>query len=1223
MKKKLCAFFALSVLASSSFATEEIMELRPDKAAYATFPIPAGLKEGGTLGVEFQAFVEGASGAEAPIVSPELKIVNDNPLKERGFYCGPPSGHYYSLQTGIWTRKSVEALVRPGDKSVRIGFTLKGAASGKVKALRLLPGGFPKDSENGFYHEGAPYVEWAASLKPSKTALAAPSLMSRSGDPENGDEIWTSAAPKLSPENIAQFKEELADYMRLSPEALASLVPEKRPFCWWDKGFPFNGRKPGRDGDGDHFSSYMAWRWTPLKPDELRDEDGKLFDIQKLYPGNGSDEVMGPDGATREYPYHKMTDAEIAKSPCPPVYGDSKLPSSSILSDASGRKAIKAERRKSLWEYKSRAGESGGSVTLTADSMMNAAAPCDEECSFGLSSKTPAELRVNGVLVLKTDGDRTLAPAAHIAAAKLDKLKNSIEVKCADSPDGVSVVLAGPVALRSEFARRKLLPPQGKIYLDSFLTTVRFNCLFKAAYKMALLYFQTGDLECAKRSAAIFKAIAKAIPTWPLYGRSAWDSDTTQKRFWPADRYDWFSFYWPGLNSEWYNGCSGMLGYPLRAFDMLKDAPVWKDGEKEAVAESLLDAERRILSYDAWYRNSDFVLYHNTGGGALVATISAGAVLGSDELLKYGAAKFQGYADKMFLADDVFPESVSYSMLVVAVLGEPSALLRRGATSQPGVEKSIATIERIKKTLFRFGFPDGSLLTVHDTRSRAIDPEPWPSSLRPHPRDEADSVLFPEFGHGILAAGKGDGQVEAHLHFSGEFNHGHEDFLNLALWAYGDELVPDLGYGISQFKNSSIVHNLVMVDGGTQRASSRGNTLFWEPPKDGLPGAIMAGQGVDKAYPECESYERCLALIPFGEGRDAVVDFFHVKGGASHEWLANGCADYPQDVDTGIEFSKKLDNLAPDGKAVERPDGLSDSYGSRSAFYGAFRNARIAPETKPWTMTMKAKAPGRFDYPGAGPRAKSDAPKAALKLHWPCPEGGETILCESPRDRYLDQGKKHIEALAAWSSQRMPKIIVRRKSAGGDDVFAAVWEPFKTAPFIKNVEAVPLTEPSAKALKTECLDGQSALVVFNPLRKKLSVDGISFDAVLMVSTDSKTGGRNVKLFGGDPAASFKVKALERDEKGFSLRCEAEKTLSSDETASLNSKYAGALLRLTSTLPDSRLLAVESIEGGDGKNLKIRLEKDPGFKLDVERGLLSETCFPLRTLRCGDFKALLP
>ena len=794
-----------------------------------------------------------------------------------------------------------------------------------------------------------------------------------------------------------------------------------------------------------------------------------------------------------------------------------------------------------------------------------------------------------------------------------------------------------------------------RIYLDEFMSSARINALSRAGYIMAGLYRKTGDIEYGARSAAILWAFARNAPDWPVVGQPGWNSPPKQKRMREPDFYEWFSQVYSGPSGDiWYVTSYGSLMWPARWYDLLRDTPAWDEAAKRTnaddprteTASGLLHIARMMLRQDAYHRFNEFVIFHNLSGTAHRSLIQLGRSLGVPELVHYGLRKTAGAFRKSFMADGVFPESQWYTM--DQVVRQKQALDALAEYRDPpgyvcsldgtrldvdDPKESITTYDRIWSALNRQTFPDGTALTVHDSWSDTANP-PKSYSLKFAPRSTVRPHLFHAFGHGILGRGSAPHRIEAHLHYSGHYNHGHQDMLNLILWAYGDELVSDIGYThISSYASSSVSHNLVVVDGMVQQTRVHaGNLLAWHA-RPGSTQVIQVDQGVTPAYPQCRTYRRSLLVLPFGEERNVVLDVFDVAGGSRHEWMANGCADYEQTVRSTLQPRQQLDTLAPDGKPLETPRpwgdgekerGKHDVYGKPSAFYGAFRNAGVARMTTAWTATMEAGEPVLPDAAWAGRRARSRDRKPGLRLHWVGPFDGEAILAEAPRNRYLNELEHKKEASAVWARNRMPKIIVRRDGTDLESTFVAAWEPFDGAPFLETV--TPIADLTGTGHGWTLEDGaRRATVLYRPpeSRRPVRASDLSGDGRFIIETRSP-GGVTVDLYDGsrvetarlrasvDASSSYLVTGISRDETGYAITVSGRVTSRAHGREYVCFAQEGAC---------NRWLQVRDIEAGQQAS-RLILADDPGFTFAPETSILRETCFPHRVM-AGTARILLP
>lgn len=116
--------------------------------------------------------------------------------------------------------------------------------------------------------------------------------------------------------------------------------------------------------------------------------------------------------------------------------------------------------------------------------------------------------------------------------------------------------------------------------------------------------------------------------------------------------------------------------------------------------------------------------------------------------------------------------------------------------------------------------------------------------------------------------------------------HGHADGMNIGLFAFGLDLMPDFGYPPVQFGGwgspravwytLTAAHNTVVVDGKNQR-SAKGKTTLWAD------GDVF--QAVGASGPELmggSEYARTVAMVEIDSEAFYLVDVFRVVGGRDH-----------------------------------------------------------------------------------------------------------------------------------------------------------------------------------------------------------------------------------------------------------------------------------------------------------------------------------------------------
>ncbi|MFV2069992.1 MAG: heparinase II/III family protein, partial [Pirellulales bacterium] len=153
-------------------------------------------------------------------------------------------------------------------------------------------------------------------------------------------------------------------------------------------------------------------------------------------------------------------------------------------------------------------------------------------------------------------------------------------------------------------------------------------------------------------------------------------------------------------------------------------------------------------------------------------------------------------------------------------------------------------------------------------------------------RPAAGSVNYRDWHLAILRSGQDTAARALWLDYDSGGPHGHQDGMNLGLFAYGLDLMPDFGYPPVQYGgwdsprarwySMSAGHNTVVVDGKSS-PSGAGKTTLWANGK--FFHAIRAsGPALNHAH----RFERTAALVDVAPDAFYVVDVFRVEGGSDH-----------------------------------------------------------------------------------------------------------------------------------------------------------------------------------------------------------------------------------------------------------------------------------------------------------------------------------------------------
>jgi oligo-alginate lyase len=250
----------------------------------------------------------------------------------------------------------------------------------------------------------------------------------------------------------------------------------------------------------------------------------------------------------------------------------------------------------------------------------------------------------------------------------------------------------------------------------------------------------------------------------------------------------------------------------------------------------------------------------------------------------------------------------------VTVAGQPTSELKQytpsiGDSGGPGRPRTLVKPEMCVRAFEKFGLPEHAQMAVvlngnsvaglnssifaidaaaTQQRIQAIIDQQGPMNLK--------SGHLTGYGFAALRTGSGAASRGLWLYHGRSGNihpdtpyHAHADSLNLGLYGFGVDLLPDLGYpefnGYYAFRwewnNNTISHNTVMVDEQTQSA-------HW----DGTPVGFAAGDRVryvEVSSPEVYSptttvYRRADLLVDIDDTNSYVLDVFRVVGGGKHHF---------------------------------------------------------------------------------------------------------------------------------------------------------------------------------------------------------------------------------------------------------------------------------------------------------------------------------------------------
>lgn len=734
------------------------------------------------------------------------------------------------------------------------------------------------------------------------------------------------------------------------------------------------------------------------------------------------------------------------------------------------------------------------------------------------------------------------------------------------------------------------------------------------AFNCARAYHWGAGEDYARRAVLILHRMAEVYPHLPIHGLS--DYSFRRPAFYDNDPpHPYLS---QKLGSTWfYNEISYAL---VMAYDLTYNSPAWDE-----LSARIGEDARALVERDLIRAMADFTLMQdqrwltNMTPSWCQGLIIVGRVTGEPSYVHLAAGMLRDLLRQDFMADGMWKEdSVSYHRQTAGGLQNAwSAAI--GYSDPPGYSfpdtgerfddlDPFATETFLQKCLVAheaLAYPDGSFCAVHDT---------WPTD-RTKPSATAQPRILWAMGHAILGSGAGDAMAQAQLHFSGSHGHAHCDALNLTYWAGGRELVSDLGYTHTTYRcysTSSAAHNLVIVDerdtstGGSQLPWT-GRMRLWEP--HGEPAQAVS---VDQphAYAATSRYQRTVVLVSRPDAPAYVVDLFDVTGGAQHDWLLRGNADFDQSATTPLPVTaldcsllgpgRELVPYINEGGASIVPVGAENANvkveeGQETQYnvYGLIRDLRRVTTDGDFTATLA--------FADDGP------PLTVTVLGAP---GSEYFLATAPSLRRAEEDSAKLEDF------RQPVLIARRTGeAPLTSRFAGVLWPGSEAPVVR---ALPV---GGEVVGVEVRHGEFRDLIIAPADvpgEPLSVDGgaVVTDAPLTIIrfrgdepiAAQATGGTLLRIGGREIALRPEVRATIIACSGGDVGGSTELTVEGELPADL--PLAGRPVLVEHADGRFSLMTAESFEARGGGGV-LRVAEPPDFTVAGET--TSFHYYPVRTI----------
>lgn len=546
---------------------------------------------------------------------------------------------------------------------------------------------------------------------------------------------------------------------------------------------------------------------------------------------------------------------------------------------------------------------------------------------------------------------------------------------------------------------------------------------------LAALYWATRDDRYARRAALILIRFAEVYPDWA----NKFDYPFRQKVFVPHSqrRIPGVPEYRTSCWSWW-----AYMGVPLYLLEAWDAVRLWPgldalDPKARAKIENDLfaDAVGFVMGFEETYSNMSPHMWRSF--------ILAGRVLERPEWISETLKRIDRFWSTQFLYDGHWMETspdyctqVRGSMKTVLDALEGYSV---PASAPTEMGDSISTILKKSRTSFSALERANDITKMPDGRNPPVN-DTW-AHPRGTPRDRSTSLLMPGLGLAILAGGEGEHQIYSWLNFTSGVQHKHNDALSIGLFAFGRELLRDIGYTHTAWRawvTCTASHNTVLINGldsGLDREHSghRLRAFF----SDGAAFRIAEAES-GTAYPGVASlYRRTICLVG-ADCRDAyLIDVFHVRGGAQHDYLLHGSAaeDSIATV-SGASLAPFEGSLVNAGTTFRLPRAESESVGNAGGL-GFIRNLSAGRAEGAVTLDLKFR----------------QSPDIGTRSTLICPPETTIYLGEGPRVRQAEGNDSLLPNF--WA----PAFCARRRGNNLDSVFVAVHEPVRGEPRTRRVSA--------------------------------------------------------------------------------------------------------------------------------------------------------------------------
>ncbi|MEA4832741.1 MAG: heparinase II/III family protein [Oscillospiraceae bacterium] len=341
-----------------------------------------------------------------------------------------------------------------------------------------------------------------------------------------------------------------------------------------------------------------------------------------------------------------------------------------------------------------------------------------------------------------------------------------------------------------------------------------------------------------------------------------------------------------------------------------------------------------------------------------------------------------------------------------------------------------------------------------------------------------ESICLVSFGAIRQSSDEGSGvaasinqETDLTVYYGRNTGHGHLDNLNLELYAFGMDLMPDLGY--PEFADTTphrmywvmntVSHNTVLVNDAPQDGSTIASDIKYFDDSELVKLISVDGAA---AYSAASEYRRTSALIKVSDTESYAIDLFRVKGGNNHTYSFHPAEFMGDTIITGL-------NLTPQGGGTLAGKNVEWGTGTYSSGYQFLSDVRT-----------------------------DAAPTGSFSIDWSIKDTWGSATANDIHLKLSMLGALSSVNLAVGTPPRNkpgnPKALdyVLARRVASDSLFTAVIEPYSGASFVKSSELAVIkkdgseyTGNDARAVKVTLKNGRVDYLMYSEDGGTYEVDG--------------------------------------------------------------------------------------------------------------------------------------